>query len=67
MGINRRSFMELLAKGGCAMTALGSGVIHLTRHFSFQRVRYAITENFFPGRSKDLRREDVEKPSHWLG
>ena len=67
MGMNRRSFMELLAKGGCTIAGLACGTVHLVRDFSFQRVRCAVTENFFPGRSKNLRREDVEKPSHWLG
>ncbi len=67
MGINRRSFISFLIHGGCAITALACRMVRVAHDLTFKRIRYAETGNQFPGRRKDLRHEDVDKPSHWLG
>ncbi len=64
MVMNRRSFMDLLAKGGCSLAVLASGVTRVARDVVFRRAQ---TDSDFPGRRKNLLPDDVAKPSHWLG
>ena len=63
MVTERRDFLKIMAMGCAAFAAAAiSGAGLLTK-----RVTRAVRARCWPGRIKNLRRDEAERPGHWAG